>query len=102
MAGVPLSSASVVQPQQAPASLVHASTSVGSSKFFSEEGRVREVLQQLQGRLVNAQQLKLAISQQPPSTGISAASSTQQVSYIPYSLTRCSVVACGFIHCQAF
>jgi len=82
MAGVPMSSsAPMVQPQQ-----THGSSAVGNfgggsfSKFFTEEGRVREVLQQLHGRLVSAHQLSLPMAQQPPvSTGITSTSSSQQV-----------------------
>ena len=76
------SSAPIVQPQQTQGSSVVGSFGGGVfSKFFTEEGRVREVLQQLHGRLVSAHQLSLPMAaQQPPvSTGITSTSSSQQV-----------------------
>ena len=79
------SASSLVHPQQGTGSptvpLQHGSGSVpGQAKLFTEEGRVREVVQQIQGRLVQAQQLKLAISQQQQSsTGVSTISTNPQV-----------------------
>lgn len=87
MAGVPHSSApSLVHPQQgagSPAALQHGSASApGQAKFFTEEGRVREAVQQIQGRLAQAQQLKLSISQQQQTSGVSTISTNQQVRQI--------------------
>ncbi len=109
MAGLPVGGVSVasgtpkVSQQSVVGSLSVGNPSVGnpggmgSAKYFQEEGRVREVLQHLQSRLVNAQQLSIAISQQPPSStnSISVGPTAHQVSQINY-LFRSVVKECGY------